>query len=295
MLVEIQGDTLRFSKDFFEAKSPIPKGGIRGKVRTFSYQSQRRFVSLLATIDFARMKKLYGCPSWVTLTYDGQGTGQEDSKQALDYLLSKVLPRKGFNGPKIWKAELQDRGVIHFHILMWHRKPRRKLSFLKSEWHRLTGSTQGAHLVFGVDIKKVNSVRALKCYLAKYLSKHVTKVDPDGVETGGTENWPGGRVWGVREKSQLAFYPVESRDLPLRLLPVVKSARQLGIQVPPFIFDYREWIEYVESMIGRKLQNRITYYRWRKWQFDLYKKAVALVFVASFSGSKTDGAICQAA
>lgn len=258
------GDALFLENGWFERKSKVPKGTKRGKIKGFTHQSMKRFCDLLVKIDHEKTIDKWGTAKWITLTFDGEETGVERAKEYLDYLLSKVLPRAGYNGPKIWKAELQKRGTIHFHILLFGGDDGLD-NLVATRWHKITKSKQAAHLEHGTDCSTVENVKMLRCYLAKYLTK----------ETGESSKWKEGRVWGVYQKSGLVMHQETTVEWDLSLIAVLRSAKKMGIQIPSKIYDLQEYVEYVDEMFSRNREARITYYRWRKEQKEKRSKATA--------------------
>lgn len=59
-------------------------------------------------------------PSMITLTY--KNTYDWKPNHVRDFLqrVRMYMKRKGFSFHYVWVAELQERGAIHYHILVWH-------------------------------------------------------------------------------------------------------------------------------------------------------------------------------
>lgn len=70
----------------------------------------------------------------------------------------------------VWVAELQARGVLHFHVLLSQRVPKPLFLRLRRLWAEVYGMGPGS-----VDIKRMRSGKGAAKYLAKYVVK-----DDDG-------------------------------------------------------------------------------------------------------------------
>lgn len=117
----------------------------------------------------------------------------------------------------IWKAELQKRGSIHYHLTLNEFIP---ITSIKNEWNKLL---QKENLMSSyirdfnnvspnsVDIHSVKDVENIEAYLCKYISK---------IETG--KQALIGKVWGCSESlqgikyfSETVVYELESRIMKL--------------------------------------------------------------------------------
>lgn len=66
----------------------------------------------------------------------------------------------------IWVAELQARGVLHFHVVVARRIPKPQFLRLREMWAKVYGMGGGS-----VDVKKMRSSKGTAKYLAKYVVK----------------------------------------------------------------------------------------------------------------------------
>ena len=138
-----------------EARPPVPSG------QRFSlHLSQKSRRKLLETCHaFGRHFKK---PTFVTLTY-GESVCQSVAKAHFDTWWKRVKRATG-RTHYVWVAELQKRGVIHFHILIagWlHWEPWTKA------WHEITGGKNHTHFA---------EVRSPFAYMAKYFGKTIAQV-----------------------------------------------------------------------------------------------------------------------
>lgn len=106
-------------------------GGKRGRIKSFSAASRRRLRSFLASLDFSGLGKGI---FWVTLT-----ARPEDNERFFSIFrdlkkhFTKRFPACGL----VWRLEIQRRGVVHFHCLVFG--PRPAAEWLRNEWLRRWG------------------------------------------------------------------------------------------------------------------------------------------------------------
>ncbi len=116
----------------------------------------------------------------------------------------------------VWKAELQRRGQIHFHIIVdsfmhyveirkvWNRLQERRgwLDDFKAErGHTDANST---------DIKRCKSTKSLSAYISKYMSKNdYVDVSEQGFPVPLAPRSVGGKVWGCSENVGRKYYDFE--------------------------------------------------------------------------------------
>ena len=128
---------------------------------------------------------------------------------AFDKALKRAYPGAGL----VWKMEVQKRGSIHFHLLVFG------LRFLPWQWvaetwGRLVAPGDDEQLKAGTNVQLAETRGAVRSYLEKY----VAKVD-DGPEL---EN--PGRWWGVR---RLEAYQAPAVDVSITAGQAATVARLL--------------------------------------------------------------------
>jgi len=131
--------------------------------------------------------------TFCTLTLPVQGNKSDtDIKKILNSWLMNAKHEFGLNN-YIWRAELQKRGVIHFHItsdcfMHWQR--------VRFTWNRLLakhGIIERGGNPNSTDIHSVKKIKDIKRYLIKYFTKN-----------GKDEREIKGRLWGCsRELSNI--------------------------------------------------------------------------------------------
>ena len=108
----------------------------------------------------------------------------------------------------IWKAELQARGQVHYHIttnkfILWTEikdhwnKLQRKAGYLKNYVQK-----EGHYHPNSIDVHAVNSIKDIGSYLTKYIAKNVSKNDP-------TRAIPG-KVWDCSNSLKSKFFSTEA-------------------------------------------------------------------------------------
>lgn len=159
----------------------VGKRGVRRAISGFSAKSRRRLQQTCAEIQRDEL------PVFITLTYPGEfPTDSRIWKRHLD-TIGKALVRQGYGF--IWKLEPQKRGAPHFHLLAYG--PVRGLHsfrmWLSEAWYRVVGSGDIRHFRAGTQVSRIRSMRGVRAYAAKYMSKTI-----DGA------GWDApGRFWGV--------------------------------------------------------------------------------------------------
>jgi hypothetical protein len=170
----------------------------RGEIKGFSEGSQRRLRERVHAVR----RDAKGV--FVTLTYHEACPTPDRAKQDVETLW-KWLERR-YNGDQVqpiscvWKLEPQERGVPHFHLIIWGIDyiPVQKLC---EKWHEITRETSDQHRKQGVDIETaVNEDGKLQSYLAKYMAEDYDQWP--GVRPG--EPWAKpGRWWGFMARDHV--------------------------------------------------------------------------------------------
>lgn len=131
-----------------------------------------------AVIAQARVR---GGSQFVLLTFTSAGVrSDEDMRHAFSKLL--MWGRK-YLGPffawYVWVAELQARGVLHFHLLLARRVPKALFNRLRVLWAETYGMGGGS-----VDIERMRTGKGAASYMSKYLGKsgnqHAVTLDGEG-------------------------------------------------------------------------------------------------------------------
>lgn len=157
----------------------------RGTVQSFSVASRRRLQRLLSCLRWSEL----GDAAFVTLTYhDVPPNWLENFRAWLQQLRRQKIKY-------IWRLEWQRRGAPHWHLILWNAADAdEQLSQLRASWHAIAAHGSEAHHEYGWHQRPVDSFRAARAYLSKYVAKADPAPPPPEAA--------GRRVWGA------------SRDLP---------------------------------------------------------------------------------
>lgn len=141
---------------------------------------------------------------FLTLTYQDKRPSPERVKKDLEAFWAWL--EREYNGEHvqniscIWKMEPQERGMPHFHLIVYG-VPFIPVQKASRRWHEITNQTGDAHRKSGVEIETaVNQDGRLQGYLAGYMTKmhdHWPGAEP------GDEWWDTGRWWGKKGEAYL--------------------------------------------------------------------------------------------
>ena len=168
---------------------------VRGKVRGFSYEAERRMRMILEdTIDLWEVLAV--------LTYPGQFPFDGRKVKRDVHVLIMWLKRQGVSDI-FWGLEFQKRGAPHINFLLSSRVDKEKLS---KKWFEIVGSGDARHLVSGTTIESIKNKERLPTYVVGYTYKRDQKDVPENFENVG-------RFWGCTRKStENATYTYRYKD-----------------------------------------------------------------------------------
>ncbi|GAH31764.1 unnamed protein product, partial [marine sediment metagenome] len=143
-------------------------GGKRGKVTTFSPKSRVRLLEKLARVFVGDCEGAL----FITLTYEWNMQEPVRAQRDLRVLCQRLAER--FGGLAIiWRAELQKRGAIHYHLLVMGATFVPK-QWLADAWAEITGGERP-----WTRVERMRSKHGAVWYCAKYM----TKVDGEEVSS----------------------------------------------------------------------------------------------------------------
>jgi hypothetical protein len=222
-------------------------GGFRGYIKSFSKQSRRRLLRMVAKMDQGA-----ALPIFLTLTYPGEfPTDAAVWKRHLDNF-DKRLARKFPASAAVWKLEFQQRGAPHFHMLIWGISYSELREFTARAWYEVVGSGDEKHLRAGVRVETIRSWRGVRSYAAKYIGKIENL--PNFEEWGHV-----GRIWGVRRPGNIPWaealtVAVNDRQVSrlFRLLRRYARLRAFGGQrsMSVFVGDASFWAARADGLMG---------------------------------------------
>jgi len=170
---------------------PVAKSTITG----YSEDQRRRLR------DFLHSLRRDAGGLFLTLTYQNLDPTPDKAKRDLDVFWKRVR-RRWPEAAAVWKMEPQERGVVHFHLMIFGVDfiP---VGWLSAVWHDVTGEEGEAHEKSCVDLEPfVNGDGKIQSYLAKYMTE-TYDVWP-GTEPGDEWHTPG-RWWGGLSRKNLPF------------------------------------------------------------------------------------------
>ena len=159
MLIEVaaQGRVLQMKRSFTAPQQPPPRVP-RGTITGFSKQSRKRLLKLTARLELGKVKTTF-----LTLTFSTDQTHQE-AKAALKRFTMR-LRRRNPDVSGLWRMEYQERGVIHFHLVLFNM-PFWAQRDLQKVWEQCTKEKRSI-----VDIRLVHSPKQVMSYVSKYIAK----------------------------------------------------------------------------------------------------------------------------
>jgi hypothetical protein len=172
-------------------------GGTRDKVRGFSRTSRRNLLRRLASINRHAFRAFKGRMLFVTLTYPHEYP--EDPEVCKNHLkaLRKRLQREFRTFAAFWRLGIQQRGVWHFHLLLFVGPSFGTVGelrrFISSSWHEVTGKVSEGHLRAGTRVEAVKKWKQATSYVERYMAK--PEEFSEGLQTG--------RIWGVWKEELL--------------------------------------------------------------------------------------------
>jgi hypothetical protein len=144
----------------------------RGQVTSLSAAARRRLTRFFCEINTEELS----APIFVTLTFRND-RAKDKAYRCLQVWLKSI--RRHYRAMKwLWRMELQQRGVIHFHLFLWHRVGNDAwiaspalAKWLSKEWHRIADPGNKAHSRYGCMVEPIESRTKARQYVAKYCAK----------------------------------------------------------------------------------------------------------------------------
>lgn len=166
----------------------------RGIIRVFSAAARRRMLRFMARLKTRKIRATF-----ITLTFKEIVTN-ERAKTCFKRF-SMRLRRRFSHASGVWRMEMQERGAIHFHLLVFNL-PFWKQKDLQATWEDCTEEDTSI-----CDIRLVHGARSIMAYIAKYIAKKdETSLDDVSYQhadrdTGEISSM--GRCWGWINKNAL--------------------------------------------------------------------------------------------
>lgn len=212
----------RISRDLKAAPS---KGDKRGNVTKFSDKSRRRLQRDIAKVKVAEIT----FTSVLTMPSGGEENylDHDFAKSCFKLFLGRLASQRRFKAVSgYWKRELQKRGALHYHLLLYGLScPKLRAEFhdwLVKTWNELVCAgldpdEKEKHRWWHARAENFQEVSNMSGYFSKYVGKGV---DRDGAL--------GGRWWGSFNKAKLPFADEFRADLPIKAAVLMhRAARKL--------------------------------------------------------------------
>lgn len=107
--------------------------------------------------------------------------------------MQRALVRAGLPGKVVYVLELQKRGAIHWHLCFQGRQPRKHWAVEPLEFRSMLDDVLRNHGFTYKTIKSASRVERIKKSLVGYMSKYMTKGEPEqGTTLGFPTAW-----WGM--------------------------------------------------------------------------------------------------
>lgn len=251
VLHQIDLDGIKASRELYEARV----GTRRGSISTFSRKSRKRLLELVSRLS----NDAHGV--FLTATYKKLQLDHKEAKKHLDKLRRWVE----YHHPEsaiIWRMEYQDRGAIHFHLLVFNVGyiPAKKLT---AYWQKMTGDSSYP------DVKRIENKRKAAYYVSKYIAKSSVASGDNGFislpysektkalsdlefsELNKSMQDTGfvGRFWGVVNRAALPFAPLIRIAYSGSAVPIMQF-RRLARRSTAGAFQWRSKVQGFTVFVG---------------------------------------------
>jgi hypothetical protein len=205
--ITVQGELLKVKSVAYSVVDRRTYGN-RGEIKEFTSQSRKRMLEMFATLDRAKIKFGKQRVKFITLTYPDYEGDLKRAKRDMDTLFKRIV-RKFPDACGVWKLEFQQRGVPHFHIMLFNVKWW-NVTHMQQTWNEVTGTDANNSL----DLEVIKSFNGVMYYVAKYMGKaekiengamglSVSHISPQEQKHSAPEFI--GRFWGVFNRAKMPF------------------------------------------------------------------------------------------
>jgi hypothetical protein len=187
----------------------------RGKIGQFSSKSRKRLLEWVSRLNRS-VKGLF-----ITLTYRENMQDYVAAKKHLDLTLRWI--KNNYPGYAIiWRMEEQERGAIHFHLLVLGATFIHAMD-LTRHWQKITGDDSYP------DVKKIRNRRQALYYASKYMAKAAQAANgfipvPYSEIENSSSAWRG-RFWGIVNRAFLPLAELTTFVWSGQLLPILDFRR----------------------------------------------------------------------
>jgi len=173
MTVEAQGRLLKVKHHVEFSSLKSSGGGKRGSITRFTAESRKRMLDHFARMDRSLAKR--GVPVlFVTLTYQRNMQNHKRAQRDLKVWWERIVERYA-NAWCVWKKEFQERGAIHFHLIVGNVgylpvNPKDENEWCANRAWCEVAEESGGNLL---DVERIRTFKGVMSYAAKYLGKEV--------------------------------------------------------------------------------------------------------------------------
>lgn len=193
--LEVQGTLLEVRSVAPASEAPKTNAG-RGQIQGFSRASRRRLIEMTARLEVDEVRTTF-----LTLTFGGMPTN--DNAAAAFKRFRMRLTRKHPQLSGVWRKEYQERGSIHYHLILF-RYPYTEQREIQRVWEECTREAKSI-----VHVKLLVNKRQAMYYVSKYIAKYTPEVVKTSLDNGAychaDENLSVGRQWGYINKEALPY------------------------------------------------------------------------------------------
>lgn len=178
--IRVQGNTVSL---IVRKREDRAGGGVRGGVGEWSRGSRNRLIAMLNKMVFASVQ-------FVTLTFHRNLLDADEGKKRLR-AFTRSLRSKRHIEAGVWKQERQERGALHYHLMIFDAEPLDG-DYIADLWNRASGESEddADHLRYGSKVEKTVYAGTVDGGLVvSYFTKYMVKDEKD-------YGYKNGRVWG---------------------------------------------------------------------------------------------------
>lgn len=237
-------------------KQTNAKRSKRSVITDFSPASRGRLFDLFNQLEMDKRA------TFITLTYPTIYVSEHEAKKHLRAFIKRINRKfTSVDVTGIWRMEFQERGAIHFHLVLF------KLPFIHKEtiaaiWAQVTHTYRPFTRIEGIDSPKK---------MINYVAKYVGKVNPsvlDGFNSltylaayQSTHGEKIGRCWGYINKKELPFAPEVVLELAYDYVKFMRFRRTAEAKFPPMK-------DYLSPGFKLYVQSAETWLRWFHEDYD---------------------------
>lgn len=273
-----QGQLVKITPRASRAMFPRRYGrGNRNITTHFSDRSRKNLLEHFAIIDKGKAKNA----TFITLTYVENQRDHRKAQRDIDTFIKRLCREKD-NIFGVWKKELQKRGAIHFHLMVWNL-PFVYKAWCAYTWGEITGSWDTVTCDQTGESEKVPPFTRIEYCKSQrkawyYLAKYIGKVDKNG-ESQHFNNETGEITNKTVKATTIDEGELTQNPQLTRYNPVVESREQILVgltsaQIPPQEKSTGRWWGWFGRKnipLAQKVETEleVTWEEYRRYRIDL--------------------------